>query len=186
MSGLKDSAYGIASSGVFPALSSERLFAIEHVAAMLDRQQTQLPEPWAELIERVREEGVDILSDSDLRRALDRIWTDRTATALAAPLVAAAIARQRRSLDRALIHAYLSRYPTGHRAFETLREAAARAADRHDWRWRDRGRQFGLWEPDAATLALKLGAGMDRTMLLDQAGLTGTLAEGAFAALLAR
>ncbi len=179
MNRLHDAADALARTGAYPLLSIERLFATERVAAALEARRMESRESWRERIERAAETGVASLPPADLRRLVSGIWTERAHARLAAPIVEAAATRGRRSLDRALIAAYLIEYPVDHAAFAPLRAAAAAAADRHAWRWRDAGATWRLWEGPAMLGAALAEAG-DPSALLRDAGLVGRLAGGAF------
>ncbi len=85
----------------------------------------------------------------------------------------------RRSVDRATIEAYLLNYPVDRPNFAALQADAAGAADRRDWRWREAGRRWRLWEGHAG-LAEALASAPDPAALLREAGFVGRLAEGAF------
>jgi hypothetical protein len=180
MTALRNAAEAIARTGTLPVLTAERLFASERVAAGLDAHRVPALEPWDELLARAGAELAD-LPDGALRRLIDGIWDTSAGGRLAAALPAEALARRRRGCDRAVIEAYLRHYPRGHPAFEALREAAAIAAERHDWRWRERGRRWQLWASDAPDLLrAEIARGTAIDSLLAEAGLIGTLAQGAF------
>ena len=150
MSRLREVAVAFARTGAHPVLSVERLFAIERAAAGLE----------ARRMKHARRErpSVETLTASQIGHAL---------------------ACERRSADRAIVDAYLLRYPVDHPAFAALQAAAAVAADRHDWRWREAGRRWQLWSgPDGLGDALRDHA--DPQALLREAGFVGRLAEGAF------
>ncbi len=132
MAGLRGTAHDIARGGTPGVLVSDRLLALERLAA----------------------------------RLANRRW--RRAARMAP--------RTGRSADRAAIVAYLLGDPGN----AVRREAAALAAEGHDWAWRQRGRQWRLWEgPD--TLAAALRDASAAGGLLREAGLVGRLASGGFA-----
>ena len=183
MTGLRRAADGIARTGTHPALTVERLFASERVAAGLDALRVAPFEPWDELAARA-EIGLATVSNGELRRLADGIWHRPAPGRIAAPIVGEILARRRRSSDRAMIAAYLRHYPTDHPGFRMLREAAGLVAERHDWAWRKRGRRWRMWESDApAALRAAIADGGDAGILCAEAGLIGALAQGAFAAI---
>ncbi|HEY0270530.1 MAG TPA: hypothetical protein VGC10_06035 [Sphingomonas sp.] len=181
MTGLRRAAETIARTGIHPVLTAERLFASERVAAGLDALRVAPFEPWDELVARALAD-ISVLSAGELRRLIDGVWRDPAPGRLAIALAGAVLARGGRSGDRALIEAWLRHYPRDHGGFDALREAAATAAGRHDWAWRERGRRWRLWAEDApALLRAAIADGGEADALLAEAGLTGTLAHGAFA-----
>jgi hypothetical protein len=179
MSRLRDSSVAFARTGAHRLLSIERLFATERIAAGLEARRIGQAEPFAELVERTADKGVAGLSVADLRRLLAGIWTDRSRARLAGTIVDHALGVARRSVDRALVAAYLLDYPVDHSAFEALRAAAAVAAERHIWSWRDAGRAWRLWD-GPALLGDALRDADDATLLLREAGFVGRLVDGAF------
>jgi len=148
---LREASAAIARTAAHPVLSVERLLATERVAAALEARR--------------------------MKRAarIDRLSLD----SLAGATVERALAAGRRSVDRAIVEAYLLHYPVDRPGFAALREAAAVAADRHDWRWREAGRRWRLWEGPAGLAAL-LASASDPAALLREAGFVGRLADGAF------
>lgn len=140
--------------GVLPLLPAERLLASERTAAALAARAFRPPTTVAGAID-----------PRDVRAG----WGD-------GDLIGRALAEGRRSLDRAIVETYLRDYPVRHPGFATLAAAAATAAERHDWHWREAGRHWRLWDgPDALRAAPSRAAG------LRAAGLVGGLATGAFA-----
>lgn len=129
MSGLRTTAERLRRAGGYPILSQERLFGTQRAAA--------------QLAARRLDEGERTASARALRRQVARLSDAPLAAA-----VAQALAAERRSVDRALIAAYLAALPSRHPEFERLRAAAETAAERHDWRWRDLGRRCYLWQPE--------------------------------------
>jgi hypothetical protein len=130
MSGLRDAAERLRRSEPLPILSLERLFVTERAAAQLAGRRYDTGERSAETRE--------------LRLGLAAI--------LHAPQPAAlldeALAVDRRSVDRAIVAAYLAALPTDHVDLPALRDAAETAATRHDWRWRELGERLRLWSPE--------------------------------------
>ena len=179
MTGLRAAAIALARIDRHPVLPIERLFATERVAAGLEARRTGGAEPWPDFVARLRSGDATLLSAAALRRLVRGLWRDRSAAASAAGIVERAVAIGRRSIDRAIVEAYLLHHPVDHRAFEALRAAAALAAGRHDWRWRSAGEQWRLWD-DPAAFGEALGLADDPERLLRDAGFVGPLAGGAF------
>jgi hypothetical protein len=178
---LRKAAEAIARTGTYPALTAERLFASERVAAGLDALRVAPFEPWEALVARAAAD-LPALSDGELRRLIDGIWHRPGPGRIAAPLIGEILTRWRRSGDRALIEAYLRHYPKDHPTFRVLREAAGFVAGRHDWPWRERGRRWRLWESDGPdALRAAIADGGEAEALLAEAGLNGSFAQGAFA-----
>jgi hypothetical protein len=118
----------------------------------------------------------------DLRRLVSELWEDERCDAVAVPVLEAAIGTDAKSLDRAVIGAYLRYFPRAHPAFEPLRAASALGAGRRDWPWRTRGERWQLWDATAgpAGLAWALLGADDARATLREIGLDGDLAEGEF------
>lgn len=183
MNRLHESTQAIRGGVVWPVLSQERLFATEHVAAKLDLRPSETA--CSVLAHTLLPGAVAGLSASDLRQALDDAWSGPVPPAVPAALLASALARNRRSCDRAVIEAYFMRYPASHAGFALLREAACTAAERHAWHWRVAGRRYRLWDADAADRCAAIHAAPDAARaLLRELGLIGRLAQGGFAAIL--
>jgi hypothetical protein len=179
VSRLREAAVACARTGAHPLLSVERLLATERVAAALEARRMNAVDAWSGLVAGAVDKGIAALIAADVRRLLAGIWTDRVHARLAGPLVDRALALDRCSIDRALITAYLRDYPTDHIAFEPLRAAAAAAADRRDWPWRDAGRTWRLWDGPAA-LGAALHQAAEPHALLRATGFGGRLGDGAF------
>lgn len=141
-------------------------------------------EDWENVAARIDFSRPGESQSGDIRRAIDAIWQDGDREQHAAVLVEHGITAGRKSYDRALIIAYLRRFPFDHPAFPILLNAAEEAAERHDWIWRERGRRWHFWndETGPATLGTALLATDDPASLLREAGLDGELAEGGFVA----
>jgi hypothetical protein len=113
------------------------------------------------LLQRIRSEDPANLSAMDLRHALEPAWQRWQADADHADwlrgLTRAALAFNRRSVDRRLVGAWIQLFPQGPLAGE-LASAAREAAERHDWPYRSAGQRFHLWDPEEgpATLGLAL------------------------------
>lgn len=123
------------------------------------------------------------LQRRDLRRLVSDMWPDERCDPISAAVLAAAVGANAKSLDRAVLTAYLRHYPSDHPAFERLRNASALTAGRRDWPWRERGEQWGLWDREGPMrLARRLLEGGDAAAMLRAAGFEGDLAEGDFIA----
>lgn len=124
------------------------------------------------------------LATRDLRRLVFEIWEDARCDPLAAPVLEQAVARDAKSLDRAVLSAYLRYFPTEHPSFDALAGASALTARRRDWPWRRRGEEWQLWDKKAgpARIAEALLTRPDATDVLRDAGLDGDLAQGEFVA----
>ena len=118
----------------------------------------------------------------DLRRLVQDMWADPRCDAIAAPALSAALASDAKSIDRVLVTAYLRHLPTGHPAFPALRDAVALLAERRDWPWRERGREWQLWDErnGPAVLGGVLLDTEDPVSMLRDAGFDGDLIQGAY------
>jgi hypothetical protein len=184
MSRLRESALGAGRGAALPVLSLERLFAVEHVAARLDRRPGSSARSMSVLALKPAEIGA--LSPRELRRALGEMWSEIVPSGLRAAILKTAIERCGRSCDRAIIESYFMRYPANHADFALLCDAAKTAAERHSWHWRAVGRQYRLWDADAVDrCGADLRASGQPDAFLRTIGLVGKLAEGAFATSLA-
>ncbi|GEO01847.1 hypothetical protein NSE01_36790 [Novosphingobium sediminis] len=123
------------------------------------------------------------LSRRDLRRLVQDMWGDPRCNAIAASALTAASASGAKSIERTLISAYLRYFPVEHPVFPALAEAVSGFAEQHDWPWRERGRNWRLWDPQNGPTALAeaLIRSNDPTTALRDAGLDGDLAQGEFA-----
>jgi hypothetical protein len=111
-------------------LSFDRLFAVQRASASLESRRLKTGRR-TEAMRKLRRQVAASKADSpDLLVLLDH-----------------ALQEERRSVDRAIIHAYLAAMPSAHANFPLLRQAAETAADRHAWSWRDIGRRLALWSP---------------------------------------
>lgn len=124
------------------------------------------------------------LARRDLRRLVSELWDDERCDHVAPAVLDAAIDANAKSLDRAVLSAYLRHFPLEHPAFERLRAASALGAKRWEWPWKERGERWGLWYRDSgpAGVAKALLAGDDARAILRDIGLDGDLAEGEFVA----
>lgn len=120
----------------------------------------------------------------DLRRLVGEMWTDPRCDALAPAVLDAAVTADAKSLDRAVLTAYLRHFPTSHAAFDRLRSASQLTAERRDWPWRTRGLEWRLWDRQDGPerLAHALLDRPDAAGVLREAGLDGDLAQGEFVA----
>ena len=109
---------------------------------------SRVKEAWAGFLARIDPTLPGDLKPNDLKRLLDGIWAEATLDDSAAPLLDHGVQRQRKSIDRSIIAAYLRNFPHDHPAFDRLTYASARVASRHDWPWRERGTKWDLWKPD--------------------------------------
>ena len=122
------------------------------------------------------------LARRDLRRLVGDLWADRRCDALAPMVLDAAVAADAKSLDRAVLAAYLRHFPTDHAAFDRLRAASQLTAERRDWPWRERGREWHLWDRQGGPerLARALLDRPDAAAVLREVGLDGDLSQGEF------
>jgi hypothetical protein len=189
VSGLRAAAARIARAPATPHPPASRKLATERVAAKLAAldasggMMNAAVEEWEAVATRLDFNRLERARPRDLRRAIADIWTDSTRDAQAAPVVGHGLAAGRKSFDRALLLAYLRRFDPDHPAFSRLAHAAGIAADRHDWPWRARGREWQLW--DLARGPGRVGDALvradDPAAVLGAAGLDGDLAQGGFA-----
>lgn len=124
------------------------------------------------------------LARRDLRRLVNEMWPDRRCDMVAPGVLDAAVAKDAKSVDRAVLTAYLRHFPLDHPHFERLRAASALTAGRRDWPWRQRGEDWALWDKDAGPerLAKALLDHPDAMATLRAAGLDGDLVQGEFVA----
>jgi hypothetical protein len=140
-------------------------------------------EDWKAVVARLDFNRLEQARPRDIRRAIADIWIDRSRDAQTVPLVGHGLRAKRKSYDRALLLAYLRRFDPDHPGFGQLATAAGVAAERHDWPWRQRGRDWALWQPDAGPRRLgeALVRAEDPARILAAAGLDGDLAQSGFA-----
>lgn len=124
------------------------------------------------------------LARRDLRRLVSEMWTDERCDPVAASVLDAAVACDAKSVDRAVVTAYLRHFPKLHPDFERLRAASEMVATRRDWPWRSRGETWRLWDASAgpARLAAALLSGEPALHVMRDVGLEGDLAQGEFIA----
>lgn len=124
------------------------------------------------------------LDRRDLRRLVGELWPDERCAPIAPAVLDAAVTANAKSLDRAVLTAYLRHFPRDHSSFERLRAGSELTANRRDWLWRERGDTWQLWDPDAGPkrLAAALLEHEDPARVLREVGLDGDLAQGQFVA----
>lgn len=122
------------------------------------------------------------LSRRDLRRLVHDMWEDPRCDEIAAPALDAAFASRARSVERTLIQAYLRHFPVRHGSFRALQQAVSMIAESHDWPWRQRGRDWGLWDEKRGpnNVAKALLECEDPNLFLQNIGLDGDLGQGRF------
>lgn len=162
----------------------ERL-AVERAAARLggvSSGKRDDPEPWSALIKRVDVSRPVTVRPKDLRRLLFGVWDDASLDADAPAILDEGVRRDRKSIDRAIIHSYLDRFPLDHPALSRLTAACALVANRRDWPWRERGVAWELWNAEVGpeNLARALLATDDPAAPLRSAGLDGDRSRGGF------
>lgn len=189
MKGLREIGEDIARMPGLPTLRLDRMLACERVAKMISEAPPRSldpakAEPWEKVARRLDPARLDAADPRDMRRAISDIWLDPDRSDWAAPIVDHARGAERKSFDRALVMAYLRRFPVDHRAFPRLAQAAALAAARHDWPWRARGQRWPLWDAKRGPqqVAQELLLAPDPAALLVEAGFEGDLSEGAYVA----
>lgn len=143
---------------------------------------SRVKEAWARFLARIDPATPGELKPKDLKRLLDGIWAEADLEDNAAPLLDHGVRRQRKSIDRSIIAAYLRTFPQDHPAFGHLTHASALVANRHDWPWRGRGDKWDLWKPDQGPdrLSRALLSADNPAKLLHDIGLDGDLATGGF------
>jgi hypothetical protein len=107
---------------------------------------------------RVSAAPLEALRPSDMRWLLKTVWEDERYPDLARGALRAGLGRRRRTFDQSIIAGYLSHYPVAHPVFDELVAAVRVAAERNDWAWRERGRTWNLWDPEAGPR--RLGAAL--------------------------
>ena len=144
--------------------------------------QSRVKEAWERFLARIDPRTPGGLKPKELKRLLDGIWAEETLDGAAAPLLEDGVRRERKSIDRSIITAYLRNFPHDHPAFDHLVHASALVANRHDWPWRERGSKWELWQPDQGPTRLSraLLATENPAQLLREMGFDGDLATGAF------
>ncbi len=184
MSRLKTVCRRIEEAGRHPRMPNR--LACERAAAKIDSLATaprREREPWDGFITRIRDTPPNDLRVRDLSRLTRELWDHDNLAEQAASILDQSIAKERKSLDRAIVHSYLAHFPKEHRGFRSLTAASALVARRHDWPWAARGRQFRLWSPTDGPnkVAAALLDSEQPEVVLRDAGLDGDLASGQFA-----
>lgn len=107
-------------------------------------------EPVVELkpfLRSAAEKGAKALPRFKLNRVLRGAWCDPEFDTLGSAALDRALEDQRRSADQAMIDGYLTYFPIGRPIMEKLAGAASSAAQRHEWAWRERSRNWNLFAP---------------------------------------
>lgn len=91
--------------------------------------------------------GAEALPRFQLNRVLRGAWCDPKFDNLGAAALERAEKEQRRSSDQAVIEGYLSYFPANRPIIGKLANAAANAALRHKWAWRDRAIRWEMFKP---------------------------------------
>ena len=144
-------------------------------------------EPIVELkpfLRGARQQGAQALARFQLNRVLRGAWCDPEFDDLGLAALGRAIGDHRRSSDQALIDGYLTYFPLGRPVIHQLANAATRAAERHDWAWRDRSTRWNLFTPQQGPLKVALDfVSRDAesiSILMREAGLGANLAASGF------
>lgn len=107
-------------------------------------------EPVVELrpfLRSAAEKSAEALPRFKLNRVLRGAWCDPEFDTLGSSALDRALKDPRRSSDQAMINGYLTYFPIGRPIMEKLAGAAASAAQRHEWAWRERSRNWNLFAP---------------------------------------
>jgi hypothetical protein len=144
-------------------------------------------EPVVELkpfLRSVAKNGAGALPRFQLNRVLRGAWCDPEFDDLGSEALDRAVEEQRRSSDQAMIDGYLTYFPVGRPIMGKLADAASSAAQRHEWAWRERARQWELFVPSQgpARVALDLIQRDDDQIfqLIRETGLGSNLAASGF------
>ena len=139
-------------------------------------------EGWEALLARVDPLVPAALRQRDLKRLLVDMWHQPGLEEQEHGLLHAGVARDRKSVDRAIVESYLRWFPLDRPAFADLQGASRLVAERRDWPWRERGRRLELWDGRAGPRRLSevLLAAERPAAVLREAGLDGDLATGAY------
>lgn len=182
MSALKQACERSASAKLPRRADRIELELVERKIAIEPKGQQRRIESWRAFLTRIGLTPPALLKPKDLRRLVEELWDDEELHDRAAALLDTGVARTRKSIDRTIIGSYLKSFPADHPAFDHLTHASAMVANRHDWPWRERGRQWELWNPDVGPLRLSraLLASDEPANVLRDAGLDGDLATGEF------
>lgn len=107
-------------------------------------------EPVVELrpfLRSAAEKSAEALPRFKLNRVLRGAWCDPEFDTLGSSALDRALKDPRRSSDQAMINGYLTYFPIGRPIMEKLAGAASSAAQRHEWAWRERSRNWNLFAP---------------------------------------
>jgi len=183
MSALKRACERASAAKSFPRRGDR--FEIERAEQRIGAEpagKARIKEAWTRFLARIDPAAPERLKPKDLKRLLDGMWAEDTLEEAARPVLNQSVARSRKSVDRAIIAAYLRHFPLDHSGFDHLMHASALVANRHDWPWRARGDRWALWDPDEGPSRLSRALlGTDGpAQLLREAGLDGDLATGGF------
>lgn len=153
--------------------------AVERIDAA-SATQRKARESWEQLVKRLDIGAPSSLRPKDLKRVIEEIWDVAPTMQPALANLEDASNRGRKSIDRTIITTYLRAFPREHPGFGNLASASRKAADRHEWPWRERGDTWRLWRPQEAPRALAeaLLATDEPASILGEAGLMGDLADG--------
>lgn len=168
------------------ALATEQ--ASRRLAALMGErtERAQNDEPLTDFLGRIGAiaNQLDLASPRDIRRLVDVIWQVDGQVELAKLGLTRAVAADRKSFDRAIVIAYLRRFPTHHAAFQELCGAVSLVANRRDWPWQGRGERWHLWRPDHGpdAIATALLQAEDPRVALRESGFEADLLDGGFIA----
>lgn len=144
-------------------------------------------EPISELEPFLRgavDRGAVALPRRELNRVLRGAWCDPEFDDLGAAALHRAEGENRRSSDQAVIDGYLTYFPFKRPIIRQLADAASRAAERHDWAWRQRGRRWDLFAPQVGPSKVAhdfIVRGTDGvSLLMRETGLGANLAASGF------
>lgn len=115
-------------------------------------QQVGAAEPTEDLhpfLARASDKGASSLRRFELNRVLRGAWCADDFDDLGLSAAQLAGAQSKRSSDQATIEGYLSWFPKERAVIKPLAAAARAAADRHDWAWRRRSKQWSLFDADS-------------------------------------
>lgn len=139
-------------------------------------------ENWNDFYSRVLETEYSNLRTSDLGRLILEIWEHAELSQKASKVIQEGQSRDRKTLDMNFILSYLLRFPENHLAFNELANAAKIGAERIGGDWGRRQSEYKLFSPEdkEMRLAKALIASDEPKEIMDDAGLIGPLAAGAF------
>lgn len=136
------------------------------------------------LLRGAANQGASGLPRFQLNRVLRGAWCDAEFDDLGVAALERAESEQRRSSDQAMIDGYLTYFPAGRPVMPKLAVAASRAADRHDWAWRERSSRWDLFLPQAGPAKVAhdlVSRDADQlSLLMRETGLGANLAASGF------